>query len=62
MHTHTRTHTNRGFLRFVAKTTSLDLEHRVERVDRERNERLDVRSIQIRSKGSVTSFDEEEER
>lgn len=38
MHTHARTHTNRGFLRFVAKTTFLDLEHRVERIESETND------------------------
>lgn len=36
--THTHAHTNREFLRFVAKTTSLDLEHRVGRIGSETND------------------------
>lgn len=59
-HTHTRTHKQRIFT--IRRENDIPRSRTSCRTDRERNERLDVRSIQIRSEGSVTPFDEEEER
>lgn len=59
-HTHTHTHKQRIFT--IRRENDIPRSRTSCRTDRERNERLDVRSIQIRSEGSVTPFDEEEER
>lgn len=55
------THTQDFYDSSRKRHPSTGLENRVER-DRERNERLDVRSIQIRSERSVAPFDEGEGR
>lgn len=59
---HTRTHAHKQRIFTIRRENDIPRSRTSCRTDRERNERLDVRSIQIRSKGSVTSFDEEEER